>query len=634
MHAAVPRHAFSERNGDTLNASHHNPQLFSKPHVAARPQSAANHGHQPGGVTGASGACTLDELQHRLRELQQQRQLLKRPEQTRGNDLSSRRMSASGNRPRSATAQPVQAPRAVRRPSSPRHARAEDTNATHNPVCAVASINAPAVADPPNARPASARPQGVAGGVGGAAAPPASARPQSSHRAMPRGGFGPAAHAGGVPLFASHTTPRSSAGTSPRRSVSGSSSSSGGSAANTAYESHLQREAEKQARTAQLRRLIREGYGRLGIPPPTITPGTALEPLLYRQEKVLGKGAFGLVSLARSVVTGELVAMKTVDKAKLTSENLKKTVEHEIRILKRLRHGRVVKLYEVIETSRSIHLIMEYVDGGTVQHLVKKHKRIAEEDPQRILYQLVDAVAHCHRSHVCHRDLKLENFMLSRGGRSLKLIDFGLSVVWKPGQALFKSYGTPCYMAPEIVRGEQYQGAHVDVWSMGVALATMLTGSLPFQGHGDTELKKKILRGAFAVPEHVSDGARDLMKRMLTLKPDERIDLDGIRAHPWLSAYAESREGVEPSVEAPQTGATTAADEALDEGVMARLEAVGMEREKVEKAVRANSYTHEAACYEMLFSQVQAERSARLSERGQAFNPFNLVQNLNPFNAN
>ena len=215
----------------------------------------------------------------------------------------------------------------------------------------------------------------------------------------------------------------------------------------------MQAETDRQAKTATLRRLIRDGYAKLGLPAPTMTPGMALEPLLYRQEKVLGKGAFGLVSLARSVVTGELVAMKTVDKAKLTSENLKKTVEHEIRILKRLRHKRIVRLYEVIETARSIILILEYVDGGTVQQLVKKNKKIDESDAQRILYQLIDAVEHCHQMHVCHRDLKLENFMLARNGRSLKLIDFGLSVVWKPGQNLFKSYGTPCYMAPEIIKG-------------------------------------------------------------------------------------------------------------------------------------------------------------------------------------
>ena len=383
-------------------------------------------------------------------------------------------------------------------------------------------------------------------------------------------------------------------------------------------------EQERTARTALLRRLIREGYTRLNLPVPTITPGMSLEPLLYRQEKVLGKGAFGLVSLARSVVTGELVAMKTVDKAKLTSENLKKTVEHEIRILKKLRHRRIVRLYEVIETARSIILILEYVDGGTVQQLVKRHKKIEEADAQRILYQLLDAVEYCHASHVCHRDLKLENFMLSRNGRSLTLIDFGLSVVWKPGQALFKSYGTPCYMAPEIIKGASYQGEHVDTWSLGVALATMLTGSLPFQGAGDTELKKRILRGTFACPEHVSPEARDLLQRLLALQPDARIKLADIRRHPWLKSYADSHAGS--STPERLRGSATAADEPLDEGVLRGLDELGMPREDVERAVRANAWSHEAACYEMLFAKAQAEKSARLTERTglSALLPFSL----------
>lgn len=380
------------------------------------------------------------------------------------------------------------------------------------------------------------------------------------------------------------------------------------------HSSRAEQEAERAARTALLRRLIREGYAKLGLPAPTITPGTALEPLLYRQEKVLGKGAFGLVSLARSIVTGELVAMKTVDKAKLTSENLKKTVEHEIRILKKLRHKRIIKLYEVIDTSRSIHLIMEYVDGGTVQQLVKRHKKLDEADAQRVLYQLVDAVSHCHAHNVCHRDLKLENFMLARSGRALKLIDFGLSVVWKPGQNLFKSYGTPCYMAPEIVKGQSYSGAAVDVWSLGVALATMLTGSLPFQGAGDNELKKRILRGSFPLPEHISPEARDLLKQMLALEPGGRIDVHAIKQHPWLKPYSDARGGSSPTKQ-PASGATTAADEPLDEGVMAKLVEAGFEAKDVERAVRANSYSHEAACYEMLYSAAQAEKSARISAR-------------------
>ena len=368
-------------------------------------------------------------------------------------------------------------------------------------------------------------------------------------------------------------------------------------------------ERERTARTNLLRKLVREGYARIGLPVPTITQATALEPLLYRQEKVLGKGAFGLVSLARSVVTGELVAMKTIDRAKLHSENLKKTVEHEIRILKRLKNKHIVRLYEVIETPRSIHIIMEYVDGGTVQQMVKKQKRISEEDAQQIMYQLVDAVAHCHGHHVCHRDLKLENFMLARSGRSLKLIDFGLSVVWKQGQGLFKSYGTPCYMAPEIIKGHNYMGPDVDVWSLGVALATMLTGALPFQGAGDTELKKKILRGQFPCPEHVSDEARDLLQRMLALNPTDRIQIEAIKLHPWLCGAAE-RAAERTSAE-PDVPTAPLPDIPLDDGVMAQLERVGFDPVEIERSVRANTYNHESACYYMLVTAANVERSAR-----------------------
>ena len=593
-------------------------------HMAVKPPHAMPHPY-PAATAAPVGASTLDELQARLQDLQRQRQMLKRPEMA-------RRPSAPGPpRPRTASMaeraerapiaagmQPVRMP-SVRRPG---------------PAGQAAPAPAPAPAAAPDASghaagPAAARPQTAPNHNHGgrdhppppAAAPaarPPSARPLGSSRhpqglggqrraTVGGGGFGPAC----LPLFSVSSTPRLDV--------------------RPDQTSRAEQEAERTARTALLRRLIREGYTRLGLPVPTITPGTALEPLLYRQEKVLGKGAFGLVSLARSVVTGELVAMKTVEKAKLTSENLKKTVEHEIRILKKLRHRRIIKLYEVIETSRSIHLIMEYVDGGTVQQLVKRHKKLDEPDAQRILYQLVDAVSHCHTNHVCHRDLKLENFMLARSGRAMKLIDFGLSVVWKPGQNLFKSYGTPCYMAPEIVKGQSYSGGAVDVWSLGVALATMLTGSLPFQGAGDTELKKRILRGAFPVPDHVSAEARDLLKQMLALEPSGRIDIQAIKQHPFLKPYSDSRSGRSPSKQ-PSSGATTAANEPLDEAVMAKLIEVGFDVAEVEKAVRANSYSHEAACYEMLHTAAQGEQSARLSARHSDDGEKPGLGNFFPFN--
>ena len=115
---------------------------------------------------------------------------------------------------------------------------------------------------------------------------------------------------------------------------------------------------------------------------------------------------------------------------------------------------------------------------------------------------------------VCHRDLKLENFVLDKSQSTLKLIDFGLSVVWAEGQTLFKSYGTPCYTAPEIIGGKRYLGPQVDVWSLGVSLSTMLTGALPFQAIGSSELNRKILRGAFILPEWLSAEAADLIHQV------------------------------------------------------------------------------------------------------------------------
>ena len=543
-----------------------------------------------------AASSALDQLQQRLQELQHQRQLLKRPSMAQSQQQQQQRpgeslRGGSKPRPRSAALPPSVASLRVPRPperrsSGPLAAAAGSPLAAAEAAIEAASSRRASEGVPP--RPMTGPPSGR-----GFAA--------STTRTRTAGGkFGPACGSSGMlPLFSTSSTPR--------LDIRESSTSS------------AEAERERSARTHMLRKLIRDGYQRLGLPVPTMTQSTALEPLLYRQEKVVGKGAFGLVSLARSVVTGELVAMKTIDRAKLHSENLKKTVEHEIRILKRLKHRRIVRLFEVIETPRSIHIILEYVDGGTVQQLVKKHKRLTEPDAQRLMSQLVDAVACCHSHHVCHRDLKLENFMLSRGGRSLTLIDFGLSVVWKEGQGLFKSYGTPCYMAPEIIKGNNYSGVQVDVWSLGVALATMLTGSLPFQGSGDTELKKRILRGQFPCPDHVSPEARDLLSRMLALNPSERIGVDAIRQHPWLAAEAE-RSPHEGSASA-RMRATGGAEAPLDADVLARCETLGLDPEDVKRSVHANAYNHESACYEMLLSAMQSDelqqalRSARESSR-------------------
>jgi serine/threonine protein kinase len=256
---------------------------------------------------------------------------------------------------------------------------------------------------------------------------------------------------------------------------------------------------------------------------------------------------------------------------------------------------------------------MEYSDGGNVQEYVKRSTRMPEPMAQRLLLQLVEAVTHCHAQRVCHRDLKLENFVLNKQQTTLKLIDFGLSVVWAQGKDLFKSYGTPCYTAPEIIGGKRYLGPQVDVWSLGVSLCTMLTGTLPFQAIGASELNRRILRGQFMLPEYLSAEAADLIRQMLTLSPERRVTLDGIRAHPWLrgvpevvepqqqhSAAAAAAAELDGHGGAPAAPRADGAPQELDEQILKQVEQLGFSAELVSQSVRAKAYDHPSACYHML----------------------------------
>jgi len=139
----------------------------------------------------------------------------------------------------------------------------------------------------------------------------------------------------------------------------------------------------------------------------------------------------------------------------------------------------------------------------------------------------------------------------------------------------------------------------------------MLTGALPFQGAGDTELKKRILRGQFPCPEHVSAEARDLMTRMLALNPSDRIDIEAIRSHPWLRGAAEA--STEAGIGEPPMLPTVGEHAPLDEDVVAQLDKLGLDPSEVERAVRGATYSHAAACYDMMLTAAQAERTSRSS---------------------
>ncbi|OAY80097.1 CBL-interacting serine/threonine-protein kinase 21, partial [Ananas comosus] len=165
-------------------------------------------------------------------------------------------------------------------------------------------------------------------------------------------------------------------------------------------------------------------------------------------------------------------------------------VKREISTMKLLHHPNIVQIYEVIATKTKIYLVMEYVSGGQLSHKLNYLNSLDEREARKYFQQLIDAVDYCHARGVYHRDLKPENLLLDHKG-NLKVSDFGLSVLRKPGDLLTTACGSPSYVAPEVIVHKNYDGAAADLWSCGVILFEILAGFLPFDDHSLTNLYRK-----------------------------------------------------------------------------------------------------------------------------------------------
>ncbi len=225
----------------------------------------------------------------------------------------------------------------------------------------------------------------------------------------------------------------------------------------------------------------------------------------YTFGKVLGEGAYGKVKMGTHVLTGEKVAVKTFEKAKLADPQARKRVTREIKILKALSHDNIVKLFEVIDLPFRKYIIMEYADGGDLCKYVREHRKLGETEASKLFSQVVDGLQYCHEAGVVHRDIKLDNILMRHDG-TIKIVDFGFSVTFKDGQKLKKACGSPSYAAPEIVARKAYSPTCIDIWSLGVVLFAMVAGYFPFQGSNNSELCRRIIRGRFETPPWISEG--------------------------------------------------------------------------------------------------------------------------------
>uniref|UniRef100_A0A8C8EXF9 non-specific serine/threonine protein kinase n=1 Tax=Oncorhynchus tshawytscha TaxID=74940 RepID=A0A8C8EXF9_ONCTS len=258
----------------------------------------------------------------------------------------------------------------------------------------------------------------------------------------------------------------------------------------------------------------------------------------YRLLKTIGKGNFAKVKLARHVLTGKEVAVKIIDKTQLNSSSLQKCCLDWIELSSLFS---VVKLFEVIETEKTLYLIMEYASGGEVFDYLVAHGRMKEKEARAKFRQIVSAVQYCHQKCIVHRDLKAENLLLD-ADMNIKIADFGFSNEFTMGNKLDTFCGSPPYAAPELFQGKKYDGPEVDVWSLGVILYTLVSGSLPFDGQNLKELRERVLRGKYRIPFYMSTDCENLLKKFLILNPTKRGSLEQIMKDRWMNVGHEEEE--------------------------------------------------------------------------------------------
>ena len=275
------------------------------------------------------------------------------------------------------------------------------------------------------------------------------------------------------------------------------------------------------------RSVVRGGVGK------TLSSGTLQGAYLghWIPKRVIGSGLCGDVYKAQHVKTKKVCALKCIDFESLTknfrdievtAKVLLSKLENEIRVLASLDHPNVVRLHDAFQVGKNYYICMEYVKGKELLEVLPSRGGLPEAELRPIFQQIVLAVSYCHSMNVIHGDLKLENILISKG--KIKIIDFGFSHFYTPGERLELIGGTQLYSPPE-----KYMSFAWDVWACGVIFFAMATSSLPFR---DGDFWRQDL--TLTVPRHVSDSAVDLLQHMLELDPEERPTMESILDSPWL----------------------------------------------------------------------------------------------------
>lgn len=263
----------------------------------------------------------------------------------------------------------------------------------------------------------------------------------------------------------------------------------------------------------------------------------------YKYLKEIGKGTFGSVYLAEDRETQAIRAIKVIQKGKRGS-NVQE-VKNEIGLLTQLDHPNIVQIYECYESISSFCIVTEYCAGGELFEFIVRHKQLSESMAARIISQVLSAIAYCHSQGIVHRDLKPENLLLARANdfNSLKVADFGTSIIFSGKAAMKEKLGTAYYIAPEVLKKSYDEKC--DLWSCGVILYILLSGFPPFNGRNDEDIMMRVLDGTFSTSNSswigISNNAKAFVHSLLTYNPKARPSALEALQNPWLKTAAVAR---------------------------------------------------------------------------------------------
>lgn len=260
----------------------------------------------------------------------------------------------------------------------------------------------------------------------------------------------------------------------------------------------------------------------------------------YRFIRSIGSGAFGGVWECRHITTGESLACKVIDLDNLKSPDFFPHFKNELIIHSQIRHPGITQLVDVMLDTDNVYIFLELCDGGDLNDVVMEAGGLSEEQACHFFRQIMGAISYIHSLGIAHRDIKLENILVTRDGCA-KLTDFGLCKHQESGNKLNTGCGTLVYAAPEIIKGQPYDGMKSDIWSVGIVLYAMVANHFPWADGDDLpperlahETAAQIINGEIALPEGISYELENLLSNMLNTDPNERPAATDILQHPWM----------------------------------------------------------------------------------------------------